>query len=162
VPEEQVMLLGYSCGVWKSIALSPATRFWPGLEEQVGWVVVVLDVVVVVVVVCDVVVVDETVVVVCRVVVVEVEDVVVIVVVDVVLTGFAMTVMTTLVEGSPNHPEDPWIIFHWKLYVPGVLGVITVNENILNEPGAIESLAERFTLFNPQFMLSCGFWEPRR
>lgn len=121
-----------------------------------------VDVVVEVVVVVVGFVVDVVVVVVALVVVDVVVDVVVVAgTVDEVLTGLGMTVTTTLSEELPNQ-EDPCIIFHWKLYVPGVLGAVTINENILKEPGAIESLAERFTLFNPQFTLSWGFWEPRR
>jgi hypothetical protein len=98
----------YSCGVWKSIALSPGARFWLGLEEQGGCVVVVVEVLDVVVVeevvVLDVVVVDLVVVV----------DVVVVVVVELVVVvpaGSAVTVITTFSVASPKK-TDPWIIIH--------------------------------------------------
>jgi hypothetical protein len=49
------------------------------------------------------------------------------------------TVMAALGVVAPNQATPSRSILHWKLYVLGVLGAVTVKENVLDDPGAIES-----------------------
>jgi hypothetical protein len=49
---------------------------------------------------------------------------------------------------------------HWKLYVPGELGAVTLKVKVACPPGATD--AGRPTRATPHVPLSCGFCEPRR
>lgn len=89
--------------------------------------------------------------------VVDDEVVVLVVVVWDVLEVVDMHVTTEtgmFVEELPNHATPSRTILHWKLYVPGDEGAVIVNENVLLDPGEIDSPPERETLANPQFVLS--------
>ncbi len=76
------------------------------------------------------------------------------------MVGGAGTVTRKFGEYSPNHSTLSRTIRHWKLYVPGTVGAVTVKLKTTSAPGATDEGG--FTRLNPQVVLSCAFCDPSR